>query len=168
MIRPTVVYPGTFDPVTRGHLDIAARAVEVFGSLEMAVARSGMKDLTFPAGTRAALVRSSLDEAGIDSVEVTLFDGLLVDYMLSRGAGVFIRGLRANADFEYEFQMQLINRKLAPGITGLYLMPGENYIYLSSTVVREIAALGGRLSEFVTPSVEQALRERFPHGASGR
>jgi pantetheine-phosphate adenylyltransferase len=163
-----VVYPGTFDPVTRGHLDIAARAVEVFGSLRIAVVRTSLKSLVFPAEARAELVRSSLVESGIEGIEVSLFDGLLMDYMRSNGASVYIRGLRANSDFEYEFQMQLINRKLAPGMTGLYLMPGENYIYLSSTVVREVAALGGSLSEFVTPSVERALRERYPRGAPGR
>jgi pantetheine-phosphate adenylyltransferase len=163
-----VIYPGTFDPVTRGHLDVAARALQVFGALEMAVVRNSLKELAFSAEERERLVKSSLVEAGIPGVEVTLFDGLLMDYMRSTGAGVFVRGLRANSDFEYEFQMQLINRKLAPEITGLYLMPGESNIYLSSTVVREIAALGGSLSEFVTPSVEKALREKYSRGTSGR
>lgn len=155
------IYPGTFDPFTRGHLDIASRAAAIFGSLRIAVVRRSLKGLLFSAEERAAMAVSSLAEHGVKGLEVVIFDGLLMDYMKSIGAGVYIRGLRANSDFEYEFQMQLINRKLAPEVTGLYLMPSENYIYLSSTVVKEIASFGGDLSEFVTPSVEGALRREM-------
>ena len=154
-----VVYPGTFDPVTRGHLDIVARASRIFGRVEVAVVRTSRKELTFDAGLRLRLVEESLREAGIEGTEARVFDGLLVDYMRSRGFSVFLRGLRAISDFEYELQMQLMNRKLDPGITGVYLMPSEEYIYLSSTLVKEIATEGGDVSTFVYPCVGAALLE---------
>jgi pantetheine-phosphate adenylyltransferase len=156
------VYPGTFDPVTRGHLDIAERASEIFGGLVLAVAERSTKRLTFSASERIELARRSIEEAGLGGdVTVESFDGLLVDYMKTSGASVFVRGLRANSDFEYEFQMQLINRKMAPWITGIYLMPAEHNMYLSSTVVKEIAAFRGDLRGFVTPAVEAALLARL-------
>lgn len=156
------LYPGTFDPTTRGHLDIVERAAEIFDDLELAVVRESSKELCFAADERLNLARSSVREAGLeDSVGVTLFDGLLVEYMRARGLRVFIRGLRATSDFEYEFQLQLMNRRLAPEITGIYLMPAENNMYISSTLVREIARYRGDLSSFVMPSVERALRRRF-------
>ncbi len=153
-----VIYPGTFDPMTRGHLDVVRDAARIFGELRVAVVQRSSKRLLFGAGERVDLARRSLSEAGITGVDVEAFDGLLVDYMKSAGARVFIRGLRANSDFEYEFQMQLMNRKLAPDITGVYLMPAEHNMYLSSTVVKEIAAYGGDLSALVQPCVEDALR----------
>lgn len=160
-----VVYPGTFDPVTRGHLDIAEKAAEIFGRLEVAVARDSGKRMAFSADERLALVTASLDEAGLSGrVSCTLFDGLLVDYMRRSGASVYVRGLRANSDFEYEFQMQLMNRKLAPEITGIYLMPSESNMYLSSTVVKELAAYGGCIDGLVTAAVGSALRRRFGAG----
>lgn len=152
-----VVYPGTFDPMTRGHLDVISNAVRIFGGLRVSVVERSSKRLLFPAEVRIELARRSLDEAGIPGVEVELFDGLLVDYMKRIGASVFVRGLRANSDFEYEFQMQLMNRKLAPGISGVYLMPAEHNMYLSSTVVKEIAFYGGDLSNLVQPCVAEAL-----------
>lgn len=156
-MKGIVVYPGTFDPMTLGHLDVVENAVRIFGSLRVAVVSRSSKKLLFSAVERRDLVRSSLDEAGLDSVEVDMFDGLLVDYMKRIGSSVFIRGLRANSDFEYEFQMQLMNRNLAPEISGVYLMPSEHNMYLSSTVVKEIAVYGGDLSALVEPSVEKAL-----------
>lgn len=155
------VYPGTFDPATRGHVDIIRRATQIFDGVEVAVVRSSRKELTFSAEERAALVRGSLEEAGIRVAAVTIFDGLLVDFMRSAGHTVFLRGLRAISDFEFELQMQLMNRKLDPGITGLYLLPSEEYIYLSSTLVKEIASRGGDVSFFVFPCVESILRERM-------
>jgi pantetheine-phosphate adenylyltransferase len=156
------LYPGTFDPITRGHLDIVERAADLFDGLEVAVVGTTGKDLAFSSEERLELARASIGEAGLqDSVEVTLFDGLLVEYMRRRGLRVFIRGLRATSDFEYEFQLQLMNRRLAPEITGIYLMPAENNMYISSTLVREIARYSGELSSFVMPSVEKALRQRM-------
>lgn len=161
-----VIYPGTFDPVTLGHLDIVRKAEEIFGAVEIAVVARSSKSVFFPLEHRLSLVRESLREVGLGGVTVSSFDCLLVDYMRSTGATCFIRGLRANSDFEYEFQMQLVNRRLAPDITGIFMMPSEDMIYLSSTLVRELAMYGGDLSSFVTPSVRKALGERFParHG----
>jgi len=158
----TVIYPGAFDPITRGHLDIIRRASGIFEMLVVAVVKRGAKDLMFTADERVGLARKSLLESGIaHGVDVISFDSLLVDYMRDRGAKIFLRGLRANSDFEYEFQMQLANRKLAPGITGIYLMPSESNIYLSSTLVKEIAGYSGDISTFVTPCVEEAVRLKY-------
>jgi len=157
-----VIYPGTFDPVTLGHLDIVRRAEAIFGTVEIAVVASSSKNVFFTLEQRVALMRESLLEAGLGTVGVASFDCLLVNHMRSIGATCFIRGLRANADFEYEFQMQLVNRRLAPDITGIFMMPSEDMIYLSSTLVRELAMYGGDLSAFVTPCVREALRRRFP------
>lgn len=157
-----VIYPGSFDPMTMGHLDIAGRALEIFGELKISVVRRSRKELLFDVKEREELARLSVAEAGMEEkVVVESFEGLLVDYMRRTGARIFVRGLRATSDFEYEFQMELMNRRLAPEITGVYLMPSESNIYLSSTVVKEIASYGGELSTLVMPAVESALRERF-------
>ena len=153
----TVLYPGTFDPVTRGHLDLAGRASEVFGDLTIAVSERSSKKLLFSTRERVDLVKRSLGEIGIEGVGVTSFDSLLMDFMREIGATVFVRGLRVNADFEYELQMHLANRKMAPEVSGIYLMPSESSICLSSSLVKEIAGYGGDLSAFVTPCVEEAL-----------
>jgi pantetheine-phosphate adenylyltransferase len=160
-ISVTVLYPGTFDPITCGHLDIVRRASEIFSELVVAISSGSSKDLLFSLGERVQLVSQSLVEAGQTGVRVTSFDSLLIDFMKTTGARIFVRGLRANTDFEYEFQMHLANRKMAPDISGIYLMPSESNIYLSSTLVKEIASFGGCLSTFVTPSVEEALRRKF-------
>ena len=157
-----VIYPGTFDPVTGGHLDIIRRAARIFSHVEISVVNRSSKAMAFDTATRVRLVKDSIREAGIQgTTSVVSFDGLLVDYMKSKGYSLFIRGLRANSDFEYEFQMQLMNRRLAPDITGIYMMPSEHNMYLSSTVVKEVARFGGSLSTLVTPSVEKALIEFF-------
>jgi pantetheine-phosphate adenylyltransferase len=163
----TVLYPGTFDPITLGHLDIVRRASAIFPDLMVAVAARSPKNLIFTVDERLDLVGRSLRETGLDGVRVTSFDSLLIDCMKECGAQIFVRGLRANTDFEYEFQMHLANRKLAPGMTGIYLMPSESSIYLSSTLVKEIASYGGSLSAFVTPSVEEALRRMFGGDRTG-
>ncbi|OPL19362.1 MAG: phosphopantetheine adenylyltransferase [Candidatus Aegiribacteria sp. MLS_C] len=157
----TIVYPGTFDPATLGHMDIIRRAGKIFGGIEVAVVRRSGKQLSFSIEERVELMRGSLEEAGLSGISVTSFDCLLVEYMRSRGLTTFIRGLRANSDFEYEFQMQLMNRRLAPDITGLYLMPSEDNMYLSSTLVKEIAMYGGDVKTLVTECVRKALERRF-------
>jgi len=156
-----IVYPGTFDPVTLGHMDIIRRASNIFDRIEVAVVQRSTKTLCFSIEDRVRLMKKSLEEEGLQGIEVTSFDSLLVEYMKKKDYHTFIRGLRANSDFEYEFQMQLMNRRLAPGITGLYLMPSEDNMYLSSTLVKEIAGYGGDLSTLVTECVRKALEERF-------
>lgn len=156
-----IVYPGTFDPVTYGHMDIIKRARTIFGDIEIAVVERSSKSLCFSVEKRVSLMRRSLEEASLSGIVVTSFDSLLVKYMKDRGHTTFVRGLRANSDFEYEFQMQLMNRRLAPEITGLYLMPSEDNMYLSSTLVKEIAGYGGDLSTLVTECVRKALEEHF-------
>jgi pantetheine-phosphate adenylyltransferase len=157
-----VVYPGTFDPVTAGHLDIIRRAARIFDELEIAVVHTSSKSILFDTDTRIALVKSSVEEAAIEGkITVCSFDGMLVTYMCEKGYSLFIRGLRANSDFEYEFQMQLMNRRLAPEITGIYMMPSEHNMYLSSTVVKEVARFGGSLLTLVTPSVKKELEDYY-------
>lgn len=156
-----IIYPGTFDPVTFGHIDIIRRALKIFDHIDIAVVERSSKELHFSVEERVNLIKMSMLETGMDRVNVTSFDSLLVDYMNKINCRTFIRGLRANSDFEYEFQMQLVNRRLAPEITGLYLMPSEENMYLSSTIVREIARYDGDLSTVVTVCVKEALEKRF-------
>ncbi len=157
-----VIYPGTFDPVTAGHLDIIRRAAGIFEELEVAVVNTSSKSMIFPTEKRVELVREAVQEDKIQGiVSVSSFDGLLIDYMNEKDYLIFIRGLRANSDFEYEFQMQLMNRRLAPEITGIYMMPSEHNMYLSSTVVKEVAKFGGCLDTLVTPSVKKALKNFY-------
>jgi pantetheine-phosphate adenylyltransferase len=153
------VYAGTFDPMTFGHLDVATRAAHVFDRLTLAVAEDPRKTLLFALDERVALARECL--AGLPNVEVVPFGGLLVDWARSRGIHTLIRGLRAFSDFEYEFQMALTNRKLAPDIETLFLMPNEDFSYVSSSMVREIAALGGGVGQFVPPAVAAALQRKL-------
>jgi len=159
-----VVYPGTFDPVTLGHMDIVQRTKDIFGSLDVAITAASTKETLFNATERADLMKRSLVEAGIEDVGVVTFDSLLVEFMRDRGYDTFIRGLRVNSDFEYEFQMQLMNRRLAPLISGLYLMPSAETMFLSSTLVREVAMYGGELDSLVTSCVGEALRQKFANG----
>jgi pantetheine-phosphate adenylyltransferase len=156
-----IVYPGTFDPVTLGHMDIIRRARNIFADIEVAVVERSSKAICFSIEDRVRLMRESLTEVDLTGIQVTSFDCLLVEYMKSRDYHTFIRGLRANSDFEYEFQMQLMNRRLAPDITGLYLMPSEDNMYLSSTLVKEIARYGGDLSTLVTDCVRKSLERAF-------
>lgn len=154
----TVIYPGTFDPITNGHSDLIDRAARLFDRVIVAVAANPGKAPTFSLDERIAMARLTL--AGIATVEVCGFDRLLVDFARERGAAVILRGLRAVSDFEYEFQLSGMNRRLAPDIETLYLMPAEQYSYISSGLVREIAALGGDISAFVHPQVMAALRAK--------
>ena len=153
------VYAGTFDPVTYGHLDVAARAAQVFEQLTLAVAEDPRKTLLFSTAERLELARTAV--AHLKNVEVMPFSGLLVDWARQRSIHTLIRGLRAFSDFEYEFQMALTNRKLAPDIETLFLMPNEDYSYVSSSMVREIAALGGEVEKFVPPAVAAALKRKL-------
>ena len=153
------VYAGTFDPMTYGHLDVATRAAHVFERLTLAVAEDPRKTLLFSVEERLELARTSV--AGLDNVEVVPFGGLLVNWARNRGIHTLIRGLRAFSDFEYEFQMALTNRKLAPDIETMFLMPNEDFSYVSSSMVREIAALGGDVDKFVPPAVAAALKRKL-------
>ncbi|TVO52716.1 pantetheine-phosphate adenylyltransferase [Denitromonas halophila] len=163
MIDGTVIYPGTFDPLTRGHEDLVRRASLLFRNVVVAVAASAGKGPIFSLEERVALAQGVL--GSYDNVEVVGFDGLLMDFVRARGARVILRGLRAVSDFEYEFQMAGMNRKLFPDVETVFLTPDEEYMFISATMVREIARLGGDVSQFVQPSVLEQLRlklERKP------
>ncbi len=150
------IYPGTFDPVTLGHLDVMHRAAKIFDRLVVAVVASGgRKKPWFTTEDRVAFIRESA--ADIPNIEVEAFSGLLVDYVRGKGVGTVVRGLRAFADFEYEFQMALTNRKLAPDVDTIFLMTAAHHSFISSTGVREVAELGGDTSGFVHPAVQRAL-----------
>ena len=155
------IIPGTFDPITEGHLDIIRRAAQIFDEIVVGVARSEHKDPMFPHDERVALARETVREAGLDNVRVEPFSGLLVDFCNEMGATVVVKGLRAITDFEYEFQMTAINYRLSGDIETLFIMSPPEFMYLSSSVVREIASLGGEFSQFVSPCVHAALCERF-------
>ncbi len=159
------VYAGTFDPVTLGHLDVIERAAGIFDELIIGVAAVTGKSTLFDQEERVELVKTSV--VGIHNVTVEPFDGLLVETARSREAGVLIRGLRAFSDFEYEFQMALTNRRLAPDIETLFLMPKQDYSFLSSTNIKQVASLGGDVAEFVPPIVAEALHARFRQEEEG-
>lgn len=158
VVMTLAIYPGSFDPVTYGHIDVMERALRIFGRLVVAVAVSEGKSPLFSVEERLGMLREAAKE--IPGVEVDSFDTLLVDYAKRRGAGVIIRGLRALSDFEYEFQMALTNRKIYNEIETIFLMPSEQYSYLSSRMIKEIAALGGDVRDFVSESVAAMLREK--------
>ncbi|WP_295401532.1 pantetheine-phosphate adenylyltransferase [uncultured Thiocystis sp.] len=156
----SVVYPGTFDPITNGHVDLIHRAARLFDRVVVAVAADTGKALLFSTEERVALVRASVTEDR-HNVEIVPFQGLLVNFTRELGVSVIMRGLRAVSDFEYEFQLAGMNRRMAPDIETLFLTPAEQYSYISSSLVREIARLGGDVSTFVTPAVQAALQQRF-------
>jgi pantetheine-phosphate adenylyltransferase len=153
------IYPGTFDPITNGHADLIQRARRRFDRVIVAIAGSTGKSTCFTLEERVSLACTAV--AHIDHVEVKGFDGLLVKFAQEQGAGVILRGLRAVSDFEYEFQLASMNRKLAPDVETMFLTPDEGYSFISSSLVREIAALGGDVGSFVHPAVQKALKERF-------
>jgi pantetheine-phosphate adenylyltransferase len=161
----TVVYPGTFDPITRGHEDLVRRAAKLFDRVVVGIADSESKRPMFPSGERIALAREVLAEHR--NVEVAGFSGLLMDFVHSVGATVIVRGLRAVSDFEYEFQMAGMNRNLYPEVETLFLTPAEKYLFLSSTIVREIARFGGDVSKFVHPAVGASLKAKVEGIGSG-
>lgn len=158
-MKSKAIYPGTFDPVTYGHIDLIKRAVKIFGTVIIAVARNADKDPLFTVQERVSMVREATK--GIRGVVIEDFDGLVVDYVRKKGASVMVRGLRMISDFEYEFQMTLTNRKLAPDIETIFMMPSESYSYLSSKLIKEAFALGANVKAFVPGFVAKALAKKL-------
>ncbi len=158
-MKTTAIYPGTFDPITNGHIDLVARASQLFDRVIVAVAINPSKAPIFSLDERVALAKQTLSE--LDNVEVCGFEGLLVDVAKQKHAKVIIRGLRAVSDFEHEFQLAGMNRKMQPDIETLFLTPAEQFTYISSSLVREIASLGGDVAEFVPPCVVKALQAKL-------
>ncbi len=154
-----VAYPGTFDPITNGHIDLVERASKLFDEVVVAVAESPKKRPLLPLDQRVELAKESL--AHLKNIKVVGFDCLLVDLIREQNANIILRGLRAVSDFEYEFQLANMNRQLAPEAESLFLTPAEHLSFISSTLIREIASLGGDIRKFVHPSVDAALKERF-------
>ena len=153
------VYPGTFDPITNGHAALVTRAAPLFDRIVVGIAESPGKGPTLPLDLRISLAQEALQ--GLSNVEVIGFDSLLATFVSQLGAGVILRGLRAVSDFEYEFQLASMNRHLIPEVETLFLTPAEQYSFISSSLVREIARLGGDVSGFVHSSVQRALRQRW-------
>ncbi len=153
------IYPGTFDPVTNGHIDLINRAHEIFSDVIVAVAHNPQKKPLFSFAERMAMLKQAVN--GMEGVTVTHFDGLVVDFARKQKARVLIRGLRMLSDFEYEFQMALTNRKLAGDIETIFLMPHESYSYLSAKLIKEAAALGADISSFVPDYVDRALARKL-------
>lgn len=155
----TAVYPGTFDPLTNGHLDLIRRSLRIFDRLIVAIANNLMKDPLFTVEERLEMIREVTRD--LPNLEVTSFQGLLIDFVARTNSTVIIRGLRAVSDFEYEFQMALMNRKLREGIETVFMMPSETYSYLSSRLVKEIAGFGACVTGLVPPAVEKRLVEKL-------
>ena len=153
------VYPGSFDPITNGHIDVVKRSLKFLDKIIIAVSTFPRKNFLFTVEERMNFIKEIFKDE--EKVEVDSFDGLLVDYMKKKGVNIIIRGLRAISDFEYEFQMALTNRKMNRDVDTVFLMPGEEFFYISSTLVKEIAKLKGNISCFVPKVVEKALREKF-------
>ncbi len=159
MKKKLAIYPGTFDPITNGHIDLIERGLRIFDELIVAVAPSARKSPFFDLKERMAMIRDAIKEH--KNVKVEAFHGLLVDYVRERKGVAVIRGLRAVSDFEYEMQIALMNRRIDMSIETVFLMPSEEYSFLSSTIVKEVASFGGSVSGLVPEAVEIALREKF-------
>jgi len=155
----TAIYPGSFDPLTNGHLDVIQRAAKLFDRVVVAVAKNADKRPLFTLEERLALVKRAVRR--LPGVEADTFDGLLIEYVLRRKARAIVRGLRAVSDFEFEFQLALMNRKLNENIETIFMMPKDTYTFLSSRIVKEIARLNGDVSQFVSVHVEAALKRKF-------
>jgi len=159
MSKRTAIYPGTFDPVTYGHIDVLQRAAKIFDHVIISVAESSSKKTLFTVKERTAMISAA--SRGLKNVSIDVFDGLLVKFAEKKRADAIIRGLRAISDFEYEFQMALTNRKISTKVETVFLMPNEKYSYISSTLVKEIAAYSGDLKSFVPSYVAKALKKKF-------
>jgi pantetheine-phosphate adenylyltransferase len=157
-VTPVAVYPGSFDPITKGHEDLVRRALSFADTVIVAVAVNVAKQPLFTLEERVSLIRQAVADP---RVEVRSFDGLLAAFARAAGATLIVRGLRAVSDFEYEFQMALMNRNLAPGVETVFLVPAFDLTYLSSSLVREVARFGGDVSRLVHPAVDQALKRKF-------
>lgn len=155
----TVIYPGSFDPLTNGHLDVIQRATKLFDKVVVAVAQNESKNPLFNLAERTTLAKEATKH--LPQVEVDSFDGLLVNYVESRGGQAVVRGLRAISDFEFEFQLALMNRKLNERVETIFMMPKDTYTFLSSRIVKEIARLGGDVSSFVPAHVQTALKAKL-------
>jgi pantetheine-phosphate adenylyltransferase len=155
----TVIYPGSFDPLTNGHLDVVQRAAKLFDRVVVAVAKNEGKQPLFTLEERVALVKAAVRK--MPNVTVDAFDGLLVDYVVSKKARAIVRGLRAISDFEFEFQLALMNRKLNENVETIFMMPKDTYTFLSSRIVKEIARLGGDVRPFVPVPVQKALKKKL-------
>ena len=153
------IYPGTFDPITRGHEDLVRRATRVFDEVIVAIAVGSSKKPFFTLEERVAMAKQVLSDC--DNVKVMSFSGLLMDFLRQQNARIILRGLRAASDFEYEFQMAGMNRGMYPDVETLFMTPSEQYMFISATIVREIATLGGNVDAFVHPLVTQKLREKL-------
>lgn len=158
----TAVYPGTFDPITLGHEDIVHRAADLFDEVIVAVAGSTNKRTLFSFEERVSLAQNIFKKA--DNIKVVGFGGLLMEFVQTQNAQMVIRGLRAASDFEYEFQLAGMNRKLFPELETIFLTPSEQYMFISSTLVREVATLGGDVHQFVSPTVEAAIKNKLGKG----
>ncbi|TES94279.1 MAG: pantetheine-phosphate adenylyltransferase [Candidatus Cloacimonadota bacterium] len=153
------VYPGTFDPITKGHIDVTSRARKLFSKIIILIAHHNEKDPLFSVEERKKMIKESVRE--MKNVEVDSYDGLLVDYAKKKNIRVVIRGLRAISDFEYEFQMALMNRKISPEVETIFLVPHESYTYLSSSLIKEIISVGGDVSHFVPKVVKKFLKKKL-------
>ena len=159
MSEKTAVYPGSFDPITNGHLSIITRAQGIFDKLILAILKNPQKAPLFSVEERIHMIKQGIK--GLPNVEVDTFDGLLVDYAMQKKANVILRGLRALSDFEYEFQMALMNRKMNRVVQSIFLMTDYKWFYISSTIIKEAASLGGDISGLVPEIVNQKLKEKF-------
>lgn len=157
----TVIYPGSFDPLTNGHLDVIQRAAKLFDRVIVAVANNEAKAPLFSLAERSELVSATLKASGLTNVETDVLEGLLVNYVVERKACAVVRGLRALSDFEFEFQLALMNRKLNESVETIFLMPKDTYSFLSSRLVKEIARLGGDVGQFVPPGIRAALTAKL-------
>ena len=158
-MEKTAIYPGTFDPVTNGHIDIIRRAVKLFDKVIIAVANNPEKKILFDFDERKRMIEQSIGD--LESVKIDAFNTLLVKYVRDKGADVIIRGVRAVTDFDYEYQMTMMNRSLDHDIETVFLLPSEEYAYVSSRLIKEVTELGGDIGHLVPPQVLQALKDKF-------